>query len=119
MKTADKCVMVDDEQGLSGMLKTRERVIALFYASWCPFCASFLPVFERHAAGEGLTFLAVKDDQESMGDSYSVEIVPTALFFEKGKVSRRLDGVPGAGLNEKQLIDFIQACALPNCPPVR
>lgn len=111
MKRADQCVMVDDQRGLNDMLKSRERVIALFYASWCPFCASFLPVFERYAAGEGLTFLAVKDDQESMGDAYSVEIVPTALFFEKGKVSGRLDGVPGVGLNEKQLTDFIRACA--------
>jgi len=118
MKITDKYVLVDDEHGLNDMLKAKERVIALFYASWCPFCASFLPVFERHAEGEGLSFLVVKDDQESMGDNYSVEVVPTALFFEKGKVSRRLDGVPGVGLNKKQLTDFIHACALPNGSPV-
>ncbi|MHB8909382.1 MAG: thioredoxin family protein [Syntrophales bacterium] len=111
METTDKCTRVDDERGLNETLKAEERVIALFYASWCPFCRSFLPVFERHATGEGLRFLAVQDDQESLGDAYSVQIVPTALFFEKGKVSRRLDGVPGVGLNEKQLADFIQACA--------
>ncbi len=113
MKITDKYVLVDDEHGLNDMLKAKERVIALFYASWCPFCASFLPVFERHAEGEGLCFLAVKDDQECIGDKYSVEVVPTALFFEKGKVSRRLDGLPGVGLNKKQLTDFIQACTLP------
>jgi thioredoxin 1 len=111
MKRADKCVMIDDEQGLNHMLEDSERVIALFYASWCPFCASFLPVFERHATGGGLRFMAVKDDQESIGDLYAVEIIPTALFFENGRVSRRLDGVPGVGLNEKQLLDFIQTCA--------
>ena len=111
MKRTDQCIMVDDEQGLNETLKAGERVIALFYASWCPFCASFLPVFERHAAGEGLTFVAVKDDQERMGDPYSVEIVPTALFFERGKVSKRLDGIRGVGLNEKLLTDFIKACA--------
>jgi thiol-disulfide isomerase/thioredoxin len=110
MKTA-KCVIVDDESGLNDMLKEKERVIALFHASWCPFCVSFLPVFERCAESEGLSFLMVKDDQESIGNKYSVEVVPTALFFEKGKVSRRLDGVLGVGLSEKRLTDFIQACA--------
>ncbi len=106
----DKCVMVDDEQGLNDVLKAKERVIAIFHASWCPFCVSFLPVFEKCAKGEGLSFLAVQDNQETIGDKYSVEVVPTALFFEKGKVTRRLDGVLGVGLTEKKLTDFIQAC---------
>ncbi len=113
MKTTDKCIPVDDEHRLNEMLKTNERVIALFYASWCPFCALFLPIFQRRADAEteGLRFLTVKDDGESMGGNYSVEIVPTVLFFKKGNVSKRLDGVAGVGLNEKKLADFIQACA--------
>ncbi len=110
MKISDRYVQVDDEHELDEMLKTKERVIALFRATWCPFCVAFLPVFERHAAREGLSFLVVKDDQENMGDRYSVEVVPTVLFFEKGKVAKRLDGVPGMGLNEKQLTAFIDAC---------
>jgi len=110
MKTA-KCAMVDDESRLNDMLKAKERVIALFHASWCPFCVSFLPVFEKCAEGEELCFLVVRDDQETIGDKYSVDVVPTALFFEKGRVSRRLDGVLGVGLSEKKLTDFIQACA--------
>jgi hypothetical protein len=40
-----------------------------------------------------------------------LEEVPTALFFEKGKVVKRLDGALGAGLNEKQLTDFIHVCS--------
>ena len=112
MKITDTYVLVDDEHGLYDMLKLKERVIALFYASWCPFCVKFLPVFEKHTKGAGLSFLVVKDDQETMGDRYSVAVVPTVLFFEKGKISRRLDGVLGVGLSEKMLIDFIDACAL-------
>jgi thioredoxin 1 len=110
MKITDTYVLVDDEQGLSEMLKAKERVIALFYASWCPFCVDFLPTFQRCAEGEKLSFLVVKDDHETMGDRYSVEVVPTVLLFEKGNVSKRLDGVLGKGLNEKMLTDFIHAC---------
>ncbi|MBE0556162.1 MAG: thioredoxin family protein [Proteobacteria bacterium] len=113
MKTTDRCVMVDDVQGLSDTLKAQERVIALFHASWCPFCVDFLPIFERCAEEKGLGFLVVEDDQETIGDRYSVEVVPTVLFFEKGKVAKRLDGVLGVGLNEEKLTDFIHTCSQP------
>ena len=113
MKTTKRCVLVDNEQGLKDNLKANERAIALFYASWCPFCVDFLPVFQKCAEGEGLGFLAVQDDQETMGDRYAVEVVPTVLFFEKGKVAKRLDGVLGVGLNEKKLTDFIDICRQP------
>jgi thioredoxin 1 len=119
MKITDTYVLVDNEHGLDEMLKAKERVIALFYASWCPFCVKFRPVFERRAESGGLSFLVVKDDQETMGDRYSVEVVPTVLFFEKGKVSKRLDGFLGVGLNEKQLTDFIHTCSTPTGSPIR
>jgi hypothetical protein len=32
------------------------------------------------------------------------------LVFEKGKVTRRLDGVLGVGLSEKQFKDFVKTC---------
>ena len=111
MKTTEKCVLVDNEQGLQDTLKAKERVIALFHASWCPFCVDFLPVFQKCAEEKGLGFLVVQDDQETMGDRYAVEVVPTVLFFENGKVARRLDGTLGVGLNQKQLTAFIQACS--------
>jgi hypothetical protein len=45
-----------------------------------------------------------------MGGRYEVEVFPTVLFFENGAVSKRLDGIPGVGLTEKHLVDFIAAC---------
>ena len=110
MQEKDKCAFVDNEHDLDEMLKARGRLVALIFASWCPYCAKFLPVFERHAGKEGLSFLAIKDDQERMMDRYSVEVVPTVLFFENGKVSKRLAGARGIGLSEKQLTDFIVGC---------
>ena len=115
MKTTEKCDLVDNERGLNEALTANERVIVLFYASWCPFCVDFLPVFQKCAEGEGLGFLVVQDDQEALGDRYAVEVVPTVLFFRNGKVARRLDGTLGVGLNEKQLTKFIQTCAAPTC----
>jgi thioredoxin len=114
MNSDDKCVLVDNENDLNEILKTKDRVIALVYASWCPFCKRFLPIFQQYAQKEGRHFLRIQDDRETIGDKYSVDVFPTVLFFEKGTVSQRLDGEPGMGLSEKQLADFLKACPLPS-----
>jgi thioredoxin 1 len=102
MNTKDKCDRVEHQQDLGEILAAKSRVIALWYASWCPFCTKFLPIFEKHAEGEGQNFLLVRDDQESMGEKYAVEVFPTVLFVENGVVSKRLDGArPGSGTHRK------------------
>ncbi len=106
MKTTERCVLVDNEQGLNETLKANERAIALFYASWCPFCVDFLPVFQKCAEGEGLGFLVVQDDQETLGDRYAVEVVPTVLFFRNGKVARTAGRHPGCG-PEREAVDQV------------
>ena len=108
MSSGDKIVLIDNEHDLDKILKTNDRVIALVYASWCPFCRKFLPIFQRYAQEEQPYFLCVQDDQESIGDKYSIDVFPTVLFFEKGSLSKRLDGEPGVGLSEKQLVKFIR-----------
>jgi thioredoxin 1 len=110
MNAKDNCDRVDRQQDLEKILAAKDRVIALWYASWCPFCKKFLPIFEKHAEGKGRNFLLVRDDQDSMGGQYAVEVFPTVLFFENGAVSKRLDGVPKVGLTEKQLVDFMATC---------
>lgn len=101
------CALVNNDHDLGEILKTKDRVIALFHASWCPFCVRFLPIFKKHAEKEAHHFVIVQDDQETIADQYSVKVYPTILFFENGVVSKILDGVLGVGLDEKQLIEFV------------
>lgn len=81
--------------------------MVLVYASWCPFCLQFLPVFQKYAAGKD-HFLLAQDDQELLADRYGIEIIPTVLCFANGTVVARLDGVAGIGLNERQLVAFLK-----------
>ena len=111
MSPSGTCALVNNNHDLIKILRATNRVIALFYASWCPFCVRFLPIFKKHATGEGQNFVIVQDDKETIADQYSVEVYPTVLFFENGVVSKRLDGVLGVGLNEKQLLEFIKLSA--------
>lgn len=103
-------VQINTAKELQEVLRTRAKVIALFYASWCPFCVRFLPLFERCAAKGGRHFVAVRDDFDTLGNPYGVKILPTVLFFENGAVAKRLDGIAGLGLSERQLDDFVKSC---------
>lgn len=102
---------IDVDHDLDIMLKSNNKVFVLFYASWCPFSQEFLPIFEKFAEGKTQSCIRVKtDDKATLCEEYSIDVVPTLIFFKNGKVARRLDGIQGIGLDEKQLMDFISKC---------
>jgi len=106
----ESCASVDNLQDLGQALLADDRVIVLVHATWCPFCRKILPVFEKLARKENQHLLLVADDEERVADVYDVDIFPTLILFEKGRVVKRLDGRPGVGLGEKQIADFIKSC---------
>lgn len=102
---------IDVEYGFDEVLTSKDIVFVLFYASWCPFSQRFLPMFEKFAQSKAQSCVHVKtDDKASLCEKYSVDVVPTVLFFKNGKVAKRLDGVPRVGLDEKKLQDFVSRC---------
>jgi thioredoxin 1 len=112
MVASTPCALVKSDHDLIETLRATDRVIALFHASWCPFCVKFLPAFQKRAAEAERHFVVVQDDQEMIAGRYSVKVYPTVLFFENGAVAKRLYGVPGVGLDEKKLAAFIDSCPL-------
>jgi thioredoxin 1 len=104
-------IEVANKRDLDSQLKKHRSVLALFYASWCPYCRSFLPVFGKNAPRQGVrVVLRVKvDDYDNpLWDEYSIEAVPTVILFNEGQVCRRLDGRLGYGLSEKQLKEWLE-----------
>ena len=100
-----------NENDFEQVLKEKESVFVLFYASWCPYSARFLPIFEKHAEDPARHCVRVViDDLDSLVDKYNIVVYPTVIFFNKGKVTKRLDGLHGEGLKETQLKDFIDKC---------
>jgi thiol-disulfide isomerase/thioredoxin len=91
-------------------LKGQAKFFALFYASWCPFSRRFLPIYQKCTSNSPVPCLRVMvDDREDLCEEYSINYYPTVLFFENGKVTKRLDAEPGEGLNEKQLKTLLGA----------
>jgi thiol-disulfide isomerase/thioredoxin len=104
-------IEVDNKQDLNSQIKTNEKVLALFYASWCPYCKSFVPVFDKKVVNlnVGCIIHVLLDDYDNpLWDNYSVEAVPTVIFFDKGKAIKRLNGKFGVGLSEKQLKAWLE-----------
>ncbi len=79
---------------------------ALFYSAYCPFCSAFLPAYEKQAGADGRYLEVCTDDLPELEDLFSVEVVPTVLFFSGGKLAARLDGQLGRGLSAEGLADF-------------
>ena len=104
-------IEVTDEHSLMRQLKSNPKVVTLFYASWCPFCRSFISVFNKHAEkDQSITFMRVKidEDENPIWETYSLASVPSIILFEKSAVSRRLDCELGAGLTEKKFTQWLK-----------
>ncbi|OGS12285.1 MAG: hypothetical protein A2234_01935 [Elusimicrobia bacterium RIFOXYA2_FULL_58_8] len=102
---------IECDLDLKNIISTGKDIFILFHSSWCPFCTTFQPTFKKQAAARSGTFLTVStDDLPGLEDTFSIEVVPTILFFSKGKLSKRLNGALGLGLSEKKLLDFLEIC---------
>jgi len=111
---SEKIGPVSDVLTFEKIIQNKDKMVVLVYASWCPFCQKFLPIFNQYANRNPQYFLLLQDDQEKAAVKYSVDIYPTVLFFENGTISERLDGQRGLGLQADQLIKFIDQCHIPS-----
>jgi thioredoxin 1 len=103
-------IEVSDKEELQRLLRNKKGVLALFYASWCPFCRSFRSTFEKLVAKKGFNHaihVNIDDYENLLWAEYSLNAVPTVIFFDCGKIIHRLDGQLGRGLNETQFLQFL------------
>ena len=99
----------DDFSG-TRLLDSRN-ILAVFYASWCPFCRSFLSVFEsamvRKTDPQG-AFVDISDEDNPLWETFKVDIVPTLVGFRNGLAIARKDGAAGVGLGMSDLQDALR-----------
>jgi len=101
---------VDEWSFQREVLQSEGLILAVFTANYCPFCRSFLPIFEEYSKRySGLKFakVDVTDDDSPLWDSCRLEVVPTLIAFKGGCEIGRRDGVRGVGLSERDLQSFI------------
>jgi thioredoxin 1 len=109
----DSCVLLGGSGELEAAIRSRDKLMVLFYASWCPFSQAFLGTYLEHAAaGDPCYVRILVDTGDPVAVKYAIEVFPTVLFFEKGKLAERLDGGYHRGLSRGQLEDFARRCAV-------
>jgi len=87
------------------------RVLALFAASQCPFCQRFAKIFDIHVANcrVDLVVRVIMDDFNGpLWDEYSVNAVPTLIFFENSTIKSRLNASSHVGITENQFTKWIK-----------
>jgi thioredoxin 1 len=109
----DACVVLNGTEDFDAAIVSRDKLMVLLYASWCPYSQAFLPLYLAHAAaGEPCYARIIVDDEDVLVERYGINVFPTVLFFEKGQLVRRLDGIYHRGLTQGQLQDFARRCAV-------
>jgi len=109
----EACIVLDTAAELEEAVRNRDKLMVLVYASWCPFSQAFLKTYLDHAAsGDPCYARIVVDDDDPLVEKFSIEVFPTVLFFQNGRLARRLDGVYHQGLSQAQLEDFARRCAI-------
>ena len=111
MGEESKCLLLNNMEDLEAAIASRPKIFVLFYATWCPYSRKFLPEFEQNAnAREECHGRIILDDADEIADKYGIEVYPTVLYFENGKLAKRLDGAFHVGLDKHQLSDFVEVC---------
>jgi thioredoxin 1 len=99
----------EKKSGLGEEIKSKDKAIVLFYATWCPFSRHFLPIFTEYSKSSPKECLRVVVDEEpELCDEYGIEIYPTVLMIENGKIYKRLDSEPHVYLTKEQLKKFTE-----------
>jgi thioredoxin 1 len=101
---------IDNRKDLDLELKKNKHVLALFYATWCPYCVRSVPNFDNKAAILGfknIIHVLLDDYDNQLWDDFDIPAVPTIIYFEDGKVSRRLNAHIGRGLSETEFEKWV------------
>jgi len=99
----------DDFSGAK-LIDSRD-VLALFYASWCPFCRAFLTIFESimmKRTNPNGALVDISDENNPLWETFKVNIVPTLVGFRDGAAIVRKDGIAGVGLGISDLQDALR-----------
>ena len=106
-------IEIENKQDFDIQIKKQNKVLALFYTSWCPFCRRFMKIFKEDANPTSFdAILCVKLDDYSnpLWENYSIENVPSVIYFYEGKIIHRIDATSGVGLTKPQLINLLAQC---------
>ena len=97
--------IIDENNFDELVLNSDKAVMVDFYASWCAPCKMIAPYIDelsKELDGSAEVFKADIDKNESLCERFSINAVPTLLFFKNGKfIDRSVGVVPKSSIEDK------------------
>ncbi len=91
-------------------LSKEDRItVAVFYATYCPFCMRFAPIFEKHSVNYPYIFAKadITDDSHPYWERFNISYVPTVIAFKNGRIVAKRGAKQGVGLSEDDLLSLL------------
>ena len=85
-------------------------VVVEFFADWCPKCAMMSDIFLRIAARHQHDIIFKKVNIEiskKIVDELGIEIVPTFIVYQKGKILGYTSGVLSEDVLEQRILELL------------
>lgn len=100
---------VGGEEFDSEVLNEDGPVLVAFVASWCGSCSRFIPTLDQECKERGLDYVLtdLSEDDNPLWERFGIEVVPTVLVFNNGKIVARQDGSLSKGVSREDLIDLL------------
>jgi len=92
-------------------LKNEKLVVIDFWASWCPPCLMFGPVFEKVSkefSSKAKFYKCNVDLNSELARKFNVMSIPTVVFISKGKEIDRIMGFMPEDAFKIKLLDVLE-----------
>ena len=78
----------------SVVLKSKEKVLVDFYATWCGPCRMLRPILDEIAKDETKKIVSIDvDESEELARNFGIMSIPCLILFEDGKEISRSIGL--------------------------
>ena len=106
--------MKDLNQGELASATSGKNSLILFYADWCYYCKSFIPIFENSIKNLNdntvlIGSVKLNEDENPLWDKYGIKAVPTLIAFSKNTIKDRRDAKMGIGLTKSDMESILSS----------